>query len=220
MEDLAKRVVDEISGKVLGYVVDLAIDYDTMLQYGFYVVDEETEGEYLLRFEDVQKNGDVILISDFSKLEFVSEREKSLIGKELLTAEGISLGKIDSLVFDKMKLVWLCTDFCQMPSKLVYLVGEDCVFLRRKAKKGRKTNPFKKVINDFKVVALTPQEERPVPERINLSFSYFSGKLSACDIFGYNNERIIAKNEKITKLIFENAKKHNKLNELFFALKK
>lgn len=220
MEDLAKKIVDEGSGKILGYVVDFVVDYEKMMQTGFFVVDEETEGEYLLRFEDIKKNGDVILISDFTKLEFVSGREKNLLGKEILTENGVSLGVVDRLVFDNRRLTFLCTGLCEVSSKLVSYVGDDCIFLRHKNSKKRKQTPFKKLLEEQKVVVLETQKEQAIPEKINLSFNFFSGKLSACDVFGYNNERIVAKNEKITKIIFENAKKHNKLNELFFALKK
>ena len=45
------------------------------------------------------------------------------------------------------------------------------------------------------------------------------GKLTTNDVFGYNNELIIKKNEIITKNIIEKAKKHNKLTFLMFNCK-
>ena len=56
------------------------------------------------------------------------------------------------------------------------------------------------------------------PEKVSLSSKFYVGKCACDDVFGYNNERIVKREEKVTKSIFENAKKHNKLNELFFVL--
>ena len=220
MEYLAKKVVDGGSGKVIGYVLDEVIDFQTMKLDGLYVVDEETEGEYLLRLDDVDKVGDVVIVSDFSKLEFVTSRERNLFGKEVLSVDGKSLGHVQRLVFDKKRLKFVCTDKGEIATKLLGYVGDDCIFLRGKAKRKRSVKPFQMVETEQKVETLNARTEVVAPEKINLSYSFFAGKVATHDVFGYNNERIILKNEKITKNIFENAKKHNKLNELFFATKK
>ncbi len=220
MEYLAKKVVDESTGKMIGYVLDVYVDFQKMAASGLFVVDEETEAEYLLMFEDIQKAWDVVLISDFSKLEFVSSRERNLFGKEVLSGDGCSLGTVESLVFEKRKLKFLCTDKAEIASRLVSFVGEDCVFLKGKSKRKNNPRPFELISSEQKVEVLSMEKEKVAPEKINLSYNFFAGKLAAVDVFGYNNEKIIFKNEKITRNIFENAKKHNKLNELFFAIKK
>lgn len=220
MEYLAKKVVDAGSGKMIGYVLDVAIDAQALTLMGVFVVDEETEGEYLLRFEDIEKVGDVVIISDFSKLEFVSSREKSLLGREVLSANGDSLGFVQRLVLDKKKLKFVCTDKGEIPVKLFDYVGEDCIFLKGRKRTKSKIKPFEVIGDEPKAEILNIKTGEIAPEKINLSFSAFAGKLATDDVFGYNNERIVLKNEKITKIIFENAKKHNKLNELFFAIKK
>lgn len=220
MEYLAKKVVDASSGKELGFVLDYAIDFESFSVYGFFVVDEETEGEYLLRFEDVYAVGDVVLVLDWTRLEFVTSRQSGLLGREVISDKGISLGKIDKLVFDKKRVKILCTNKGEIVARLVGLVGEDCVFLKGKSKKIKKEKPFQPISVEPKVVMMSAEKENFSPEKINLSFKFFAGKLATADVFGYNNERIVLKDEKINKLIFENAKKHNKLNELFFAVKK
>lgn len=219
MEYLAKKVVEFETGKVVGYVIDVALDYKKLKQYGYIVADEETEGEYLLRFEDVESEGDVVLVSDISKLEFAPTREKNMLGKEVLSEVGVSLGLIRRLVFDKRMLVTICTDKVEMPAKLISFVGQDCVFVKGRSKKRRSKPRFVSGAGEAKVEIMGVRKEQIVPQKINLSFSSFAGKLATADVFGYNNERIVSKNEKITKIIFENAKKHNKLNELFFAIK-
>ena len=66
------------------------------------------------------------------------------------------------------------------------------------------------------------REKVPVsaPEKISLSAKYYVGKICTQDILGYNNEKIVGKGEVVTKSVVEKAKKHNKLNHLFFAVKK
>ena len=49
MDYLAKKVVELESGKQIGFVLDYAIDFQKFCLKGFYVVDEETQGEYLLK---------------------------------------------------------------------------------------------------------------------------------------------------------------------------
>lgn len=220
MDYLAKKVYDRDSGKVIGYVLDLAIDFQTLSVTGLYVVDEESEGEYLLRFADVEKVADVVIVSDLSRLEFVGRREKGLLGKEVLSVDGTSLGVVDGLTFEKKKIKSICTNLCEIASKLVGTIGEDCIFLKGKAKRKKRQSPFQVVEGEQKVEVMRVSGEGVAPERINLSYNFFAGKLATGDVFGYNNERIVEKNEKITKNIFENAKKHNKLNELFFVIKK
>ena len=58
-----------------------------------------------------------------------------------------------------------------------------------------------------------------MPERVSLSSAFYIGKISSEDILGYNNEKIIQKGEIVTRSVVEKAKKHNKLNHLFFAIK-
>ncbi len=220
MENLAKKVVALESGKCLGYVLDVAIDFDKMAKIGYYVVDEETEGEYLLRFDGVQGISDVVLVSGVTALEFITARDKSLVGKEVLGGSGLSFGVVDKLVFEKKKLKKLCTDKCEIAVKLIESVKEDYVFLKEKRKKRRDLKPFQTLSVKPKVSVMQTLPKQSIPEKVNLSYNFFAGKLATLDVFGYNNERIISKNEKITKIIFENAKKHNKLNDLFFAVKK
>ena len=61
--------------------------------------------------------------------------------------------------------------------------------------------------------------EFALPAVINLSQNYYLGKVAFKALLGMNNELIVKEGGKITKQIFDKAKKHNRLNELFFIIK-
>lgn len=221
MENISKKVVDFESGKLVGYVLDVALDFSSFSQIGFYIVDEETEGEYLLTFENIRSSLDVILVDDISKLQFTTERSKSLLGREIIGENGLSYGCVEKLIFNKNKLVKLCSNKCEIFPKMIKTVGENFIILKGKRKQASKNSVFEPLEKEeVKVSIQTAKKETLTPEKLNLSFKYFVGKETAFDVFGYNNERIATKGEKISKNVFEKAKKHNKLNELFFAVKK
>ena len=220
MENISKKVVDFQSGKIVGYVLDYALDFQNFSQVGFFVVDEETEGEFLLSFENIKSVGDVIFIDGVSSLEFVSQRQKSLIGFEIFDENATSFGVVEKVEVERRKVLKVITDKCEILPRMIKFVGDDCVFLKGKQNRKKRKSVFDLSSDEIRVSIQSEKLEDFAPEKLNLSFRFFAGKMSTVDVFGYNNERIIAKNEIISKNIFEKAKKHNKLNELFFAVQK
>ena len=220
MENISKKVIDFQSGNIVGYVLDYALDFQNFSQVGFFVVDEETEGEFLLRLENIKSVGDVIFVDGVSSLEFVSQRQKSLIGFEIFDENATSFGVVEKVEVERRKVLKVITDKCEILPKMIKFVGDDCVFLKGKQNRKKRKSVFDFPTDEIKVRIQSEKLEDFAPEKLNLSFRFFAGKMSTVDVFGYNNERIIAKNEIISKNIFEKAKKHNKLNELFFAVQK
>lgn len=220
MKNISKRVVDFQSGKNVGYVLDCALDFQNFSQIGYFVVDEETEGEFLLKFENIKSIGDVIFVDGLASLEFVSQRQKTLIGFEIFDENANSFGRVESVEIKNRKISKIATDRCEILPRMIKFVGEECIFLKGKQSRKKKRNVFELPSDEIKVSIQSEKFEDFAPEKLNLSYKYFVGKLSTVDVFGYNNERIISKNEIISKNTFEKAKKHNKLNELFFAVQK
>lgn len=217
MENISKKVLVCENGKKIGYVLDIVLDQD-LKKIGYYIVDEESETECLIRNESVLSVGEeVVLISSLRDLEFVLERKPSLIGKEIYDAKGVSFGFVENLIFSKNRCEKVVTQLCEISSKNINQIGEDIIFVSQKRKKDKKNANFPRKEVDVKVEIQTTNNNF-YPQKVNLSASFYIGKICCQDIIGYNNERIVAKGDKITKNIFENAKKHNKLNELFFAV--
>lgn len=220
MENISKIVIAQDTGKRIGYILDVVIDYeDSYKMIGYYIVDEETEGEFFLKKENISAVGqDYIFIETVGILEFVLTRKESLIGKYVVGDKCEDLGLITNTIYVKEKLERLITDKCEIMAKFIREIGEDFVFVSSKKKSIKKSlNIFPRSETEIKVIT----QENPqvsLPQKITLSANFYVGKYSTQDIFGYNNERIVAKGEKISRAIFENAKKHNKLNQLFFAV--
>ena len=219
MENISKMVVTQNEGRKIGYVLDVAID-DNMQKIGYYVVDEESEGEFLVRNENVVASSDkILLISDVASLEFAGER-KSVFGKQVLGDDCQDLGFVKNLVFCGKKCTKLVTDKCEIMAKNVKNIGENFVFVSfKKRKTVHKTFQFPRSENDT-IVQIQDFQKNVSPETVRLSSSFYVGRICTQDIFGYNNEKIVLSGEVITRAVVEKAKRHNKLNQLFFALKR
>lgn len=219
MENISKMVVAQNGGKKVGYVLDVALD-DDMQKIGYYVVDEESEGEFLVRRENIVAfSSEIVLIADVSNLEFVGEK-KSVLGKRVLCDGCQDLGIVKNLVFCGRKCTKLVTDKCEVMAKNVRDIGEDFVFVSFKRKKAtQKPFDFPRTEDDT-IVKIQDFQKSASPETIRLSPSFYVGRVCTQDIFGYNNEKIVLSGEVITRAIVEKAKRHNRLNQLFFALKR
>ncbi len=221
MENISKIVLSKSTGKRIGYILDVAIDFKTMNKIGYYIVDEESEGEFFIDISNILSiSSDFVVIENSSELQYVSEREESLLGKEVIDCNSLSLGYIKKLCFSKKRLVKIITDKCEIYAKYISKVGKDIVFVDFKRKrKSKKESYFPKAQFDLPVQTQITQLVT-IPEKIRLSPTYYIGKICGENIFGYNNEKIILKDEVITKSIVDKAKRHNKLNQLFFAIKR
>ncbi len=217
MENISKIVVCKSEGFAVGYVLDLAMDNFTRI--GYVVVDEETENEYLLRNENILSVSEkYVLIEDVVSLEFLSQNDGSVLGLEVLDESGFSLGQIDSLKFQKNKCEKIITKKCEILPKFVKKIGKNFIFVsfkKNKTKKNKNLFPRNDVIaNEVKI------QKVAYPEKVSLSSQAYIGKVCLQDVFGYNNERLVTKGVVVTKALLEKVKQHNRLNQLFFALKR
>lgn len=221
MENISKSVVS-LSGERVGYVLDIAMDFVEMKKTGYFVVDEESESELFLKSEDILSiSQSFVVIEDAKALEFAPQRDRSIVGKDVFDDKGNFYGNVMQLVFQKTKCTKICTTQCEILSKHIKIVGKDCVVLQfSKHKSTRQSSKIFDNVSDDRVVTIQDLQVVSKPQIVNLSDRYYIGKMSMEDVFGYNNERIISKGEIISKNIVEKAKKHNKLNQLFFAIKR
>ncbi len=217
MENIAKKVIIKSSGVCFGYVLDVVLD-ENFSKKGYYVVDERSESEFFLNAKDVIVAGDVLLVEEENKLEFVPQRNLSLLSREVIGAGGVNLGRVQKLEFGRNKCTKIITEKCEILPKNISFVGEDVIFVQ--SKKAGKKRAFKTKDEVFPEIEVSVQQSKSptFPEKINLSTKFFLGKVSEMDVFGYNNERIVARGEKISRAVVEKAKLHNKLNQLFFAI--
>ena len=214
MENISKKVVDRQKGKVIGFLIDFALD-ENMSKVGYYVVEEQTESEFFVSLSDMEMMGEVCFIESETSLQSFADDRKSLIGKLVVDEKGVSYGYVKEVQFWKSKCQKILTEKGEILARHISSVGDDVVFL--KTCKRKQTNKISKPKKDFSVFK-QKIDVLEAPKKVNLTASFYVGKSVTNDVFGYNNERIVSRGEKITKNIFENAKKHNKLNELFFVL--
>lgn len=215
MENISKIVISKNDGVVLGYVLDIVLT--NFQKVGYVVVEEETENEYILNCKDISSISDkFILIEDVGVLEFSSTREPSILGLEVMDENGFSFGQVQCLKFQKNKLEKIITKNCEISTKFIKKIGKNVIFLNFKRKKRRILQKSFPKVNNLEIDVKIQKS----PEKINLSANFFVGKICLQDVFGYNNERIASKGMSITKAIVDKAKQHDKLNQLFFAIKR
>lgn len=212
MDNISKKVLSLEDKQIIGYVLNIAVDYSKKVLTGYYIADED-ENIYLLKMEHILAVEDLIVIDSTSNLEFVQDDGEDF-RKRVVDENGRNYGRILSLTFDKLKIKKVITDRCELLGKYIAEIGKDVVFVSFKKKRNH-PRIFPRTDRED-IVVQTMRHEEPV--KVTLSSKNFIGKIAYQTLLGYNNELIVRKGDKITKQIFEKAKKHNKLNQLFFIL--
>lgn len=226
MENISKCILCLSDAKKVGYVLNLALDFDNMCRVGYYVVDEESEEVFLLRSENiVEQSFDSLVVEDVKKLEFCYSQNSELIGKETVSTSGLSLGRVEKVEFVGKKILKIVTGKAEILSKYIQKVSNDCVLVccENKRKRKKRGNENFQSLHAKKSVVKIMQEERRggfKPEKISLSADFYVGKVCEQDVVGYNNERIVSRGELISRAMVEKAKQHNRINQLFFSLKR
>ena len=225
MENISKCVICLSDGKRIGYVLDVALDFDNMQRIGYYVVDEESEEIFLLKNEDIiEKKFELLVISDEQKLEFCSMQNKGLLGKEVVSTCGQSFGQVEAIEFVGKKIGKIIAGRGEILPKFIQKVSDDFVlvcFEKRMKRKKKDISVFERGRGGGSVKIMQVEKQEVFkPQTISLSPDFYVGKVCDQDIIGYNNEKIVSKGEPISKLIVEKAKRHNRINQLFFSLKR
>ena len=220
-EIISKPVYSKASGALVGYVLNVEFSSALDKLTGFVVVDEESEVEGRVDAAGVTFGEQALLLSEESNLIYGYDVGSSNpIGKVVLDARGKGYGKVRDVFLKGKRVEGLLCDGLYFHPKNICVNGPDAliVFSRRKLQK-----PF-----SFEEAALQPEQHvqisAPLPKevapfRVTPDARSLIGKMASRDIFGLNNELIIKKHEIITQKKINEAKKHNKLNLLFYNSK-
>ena len=218
VENISKKVISIDDCGVIGYILDVCLDNDFAIS-GYYVVQAESEDVAFLPINKIEKITDAVIVKNGNVLEYVEREKDSLIGKEVYDESGNFYGSVRGVEFAKNKLFRLYTDRCEIMKKYIKNLSGNVILCGFTQKRRTKNKQFVHMNHEISVSILSDDRTTfSKPEKVSLSPKFYVGKCAHADVIGYNNERIVRSGEKITKTIFENAKKHNKLNELFFVL--
>lgn len=223
-EIISKKIISLEEGICLGYILAPCLDFQIMSIYGVLVCDETEERIKFLDYKNILVLGEYVIIKNSNMLSFGENLiSNSPIGKEIVSVNGLSLGVINDIYLQNKKIVKLITNKAEInPKNISIWEGNYLIFSEKKIKKS-KTYRFQRIDKEIiqKVEILKNNKEisekinnNLLPFKANISTQNLIGKIAICDVFGFNNELIIHKNEVITKKIISAAKKHNKLNFL------
>lgn len=230
---ISKKVISIEDAKQIGYVLNVIFDEKVKFFTGLIIIDEESENSFILNKEDISAVGeDCVMIKDANSLEFyISSLSNNPIGKIVYDCHGNMLGRVIEVEVSGKLVKKIITDKCEFPQKFIRKSGENFIIFGTQVKEAKKSK-FKEIINEKNVenapkitIAETAKIENnniitpEFPTRLYAGTKKLIGKLITNDIFGYNNEIIAHKNQKINQKIIDKAISHNKLNLLNFYSK-
>ena len=230
-EIISKKIISQEEGVCVGYILCPLIDFQTMSVYAFLVCDESEEKIKYLDFKSILSVNEFVMIKNSNMLAFGENyQNNSPIGKQVISLDGINLGRVIEIYLNNKKIQKLITEKSEIcPQYISLWDGEYLIFSEKRIKR-KKINNFQRIdknivqkveIQNNKYAENTTKKNISVqlPYKANISSQKLIGKIAICDILGFNNELIVKKNEVITDRIITVAKKHNKLNHLLINCK-
>ncbi len=233
-EIISKKVVALAEGEEVGYILSPIFLTDGSALVGFVICDGESEVEKFLDACDVVSySGEQVFITSILAMQNLeAEQQSNPLGKIVYDENGVNLGRVRECLLEKNKVKKLLTDRCEIMQKNIAFIGKDFVIFKKYKKNSKKNiKNNKKMLNFSKIspkveilnqINLQNQQlnfSSSLPIKVAANKSRLIGKTLTKNIFGYNNEIIAKKDEKITEKIINRAIKHDKLNFLFFFSK-
>lgn len=222
IEQIGKRVISLDGAKEIGYILDLYFN-DDLKFVGYIVIDCETENEFFLPLVEVKAAEEHVVIVNNASLQPLIAENSNPRFKEIISTDGVSLGKVTDVKMTGKKVDTLITEKGELKAKHILCQSKNIIIFTKNRKNSKKIKKnTQKIVNLPKIEIMSAQNVKSaqtLPSRISLSPNMIINKKATQDIFGLNNELIIKKDEIITKKLIEKAKKHNKINYLIFNCK-
>ncbi|MBQ8845488.1 MAG: PRC-barrel domain-containing protein [Clostridia bacterium] len=223
---ISKRVISISEGNEIGYILDVCVDEKLTKILGFLVCDNETEIINYLEYKDIfSQNEEYVFIKDSRVLQFGEAIETlNPMNKKLFDVDGLFLGKIIEIEEKNGKISKILTKNGEFLTKNIISIGKDCVFYSsKKSFKAKFNRKEKGIVFEEKKLENAPPvviaDKNQTPIRITQHPKMILGRRSSVTILGLNNEIVIKEGELITEKKIDQAKKHNKLNQLIFNSK-
>ncbi len=215
-----KKVLALNEATMVGYVLNMCFDENLLTLKGFTVVDEESERELFLPVQKVLAyEGECVVIESAADCELALEKAHNPLGKTVFDKNGVNLGRVEKIKIINKKIDKLITNKCEIKQKYISNFSEEFIIFSLKKQKKLKNNiKNEKILNIPKIEIMQKGKNniQSAPPKMSLNATMLLNRTATMDIYGMNNELIIKKGEVITQNGINKAKKHNKLNYLFF----
>lgn len=220
---ISKKIIS-LQGEKIGYILNGLFDKELKRFMGFVVVDEESEEEFMLEESNIYSRGkDCIVVENSEAVKpLILLTNFALLGKEVFTDEGVFLGSIKDVEFERNEVKKIICEKAEILARQVVGAGEGCIIIGKR-KKQKKSLTFPKNESYNRVVKITQitsaqkdfvSSQKPVKFMGNINSVL--GKTLKENLFGLNNEIIAKKGEKINKKLINKALSHGKGNMLLF----
>lgn len=224
MEKLTQIISKEIyclnNGKKVGYILNIFFSAQLDKVNGFIIVDDESFKTAFIPVDKVSFGAKFAFIKSLDCLTYGEFGDcHNPVHKLVFTDKFDDLGIILDVFFQKSRVLCLITSKMTFFPRQISVAG-DAVILGKKKQNLSAQNVFKPNGNEVIVsVSSAINEVVTTPIRLASDERSLIGKSAMRDVFGLNNELIIRKYEIIDQKKINIAKKHNKLNMLFYSCK-
>ena len=226
---IGKQIYSIFEGQNIGTISQVLLDKTNTKLKGIKFFDNE-ENEYFVCYKDIFAISDNVLIKNNSKCEEVldSQYQNTTLFKNAISEKGENLGKIiDAEIDENGKISHFLTDTNNklLPNKILLAGGfvlvcnsagtKLCDFRPKKVKiLGEAPKSNIKV----KILQMEPRPQNlDTPKRVTFNPQSLIGKRAKSTLFGQNNEVIVKADQIITDKIIFDAKRHSRLNQLYFV---
>ena len=140
-----KKVIALESAQMIGYVLDIVFSADLKTFKGYILADEESEREVFLPYKSVTAENDecFFVLNERECQSYFDEARTNPLGKIVYGYDGIDLGRVQSIITAKDKVVKIVTTKGEILPKHILSVSEQYIIFSNKKNKQRGDNPFK-----------------------------------------------------------------------------
>ena len=223
-KEISKKVVSLDSGNIIGYVIDVLFDESLHTIKGFLIVDDESEEVFFLGSYCVfSKSNECFMVESESNLElYISSLFNNPIGKSVYDENGLNLGRVIDVYFEKDAVKKIVTNKCEFPVQYLKKAGNHCLIYGKTIAKTKKRNVSFQTKQNMPSVHIQSEvgklenKTNEYPIRIRTKNERIIGKRVTKQVLGLNNELIAKENDVVTKNMIQKAKLHNRYNLLMF----
>lgn len=218
LSNIISKKVFKTSGQKYGYVIAVEFSLDCNKLISLIIVDEESEMQTKIDASKIVCGEEAIFLKE--EPSFIdSYNFSSPINKDVFDKNAMHLGKVKEVFLKNNKVVGIATEkLCFLP-KNISANGESALILFGKKQKPKPFDFNDAMLQPKQFVEIAESSSQIVPYRVEITGKSIIGKIATRDILGFNNELIIRKHETITQKKVNEAKRHNKLNLLFYNCK-
>lgn len=204
-ELVSKKIYAIYEGNEVGFVLNISLMEDLNKLDYFVVVALAEEREMILKAEDVVAiTQEAVFIKSEGVLFFdTSLAPNNPLGKKIFSVKGDSLGRVEDVEIDGLKVVKILGSTCEILTKNIFSSGNDCLFFASSRMKKKIAKKEAK-----------PEQEISLPFKQKGQGMTLLGKIIKTDVVDESHIVVFRHNSEVSPKVLIEAKKKGLLKKL------